>query len=440
MTVAGGERLLRCGGLPRRAPPSEPQAQASGSSLNAGLFLGRPTRLRLGLGRACQTCLRPRLLLSPPRNRIYHRGMSQTTKDTILSALRGVLEPNTGKDVVSLGWVRNVAYCDGVARILLQLPPTMNAEPLQRAVEKTTIGIVSKLPALKQVSVEFALPAPAGGEGIPGVRHVIAIGAGKGGVGKSTVAVLTAFGLARAGMKVGILDADVYGPSVPKLTGTENAHPQPADDGRIIPPEAALGAGATGVKIMSMGYLVRPDQPIVWRGPMAQKYVKEFLDRGAWGMLDYLIVDLPPGTGDIPLTLAQSIPLTGAVVVCTPQDVALLDAVKALLMYQKLGVEVFGIVENMSYYVCPHCGQRDEIFSHGGAEQAARRLDVPFLGGIPLNIDIRIHGDAGEPLASFTKTPPYVVSAIEDVVRRIVKQVEQTAKSREPLPTLNIRG
>lgn len=360
--------------------------------------------------------------------------MSQTNKDAVLAALRGVREPNTGNDVVSLGWVRTVAYCDGAARVLFQLPATMNAEPLQRAIEQATSAAISRLADVKKVAVDFAMPAPPGAEGVPGVRHVIAVGAGKGGVGKSTVAVLTAFGLARAGFKVGILDADVYGPSIPKMTGTEDARPEPTADGRISPPLAG------GVRIMSMGYLVRPDQPIVWRGPMAQKYVKEFLDRGDWGQLDYLIVDLPPGTGDIPLTLAQSIPLSGAVIVCTPQDVALLDAIKALLMYQKLGVEVLGVVENMSYYICPHCGQRDEIFSHGGAEAAARQLDVPFLGGIPLNIDVRKYADEGDPSACFTKADPNVVTAIEDVVRRITKQVEVAEKSRQPLPTLNIRG
>jgi ATP-binding protein involved in chromosome partitioning len=171
---------------------------------------------------------------------------------------------------------------------------------------------------------------------------------------------------------------------------------------------------------------------------MAQKYVKEFLERGQWDRLDYLIVDLPPGTGDIPLTLAQSIPLTGAVVVCTPQDVALLDAVKALRMYQKLNVEILGIVENMSYYICPHCGQRDEIFSHGGAEKAAAELGVPFLGGIPLNIAIRENGDRGRLAANFTKTEEYVRTAIDAFVDRLSAEIERRDAGAPPLPTLRI--
>ncbi len=268
---------------------------------------------------------------------------------------------------------------------------------------------------------------------LPGVQHVLAVGAGKGGVGKSTVAVLAAVGLMRRGHKVGLLDADVYGPSLPKLTGTEELQPDLGPDGRIIPPEFH------GIKLISMGHIVSPHDAVVWRGPMAQKYVKEFLDRGQWAPLDYLIVDLPPGTGDIPLTLAQTIPLTGAVVVCTPQDVALLDAVRALRMYQKLGVTPLGIVENMSYYVCPHCGHRDEIFSHGGARQAARELDVPFLGAIPLNIALRRHGDMGRPLANFTEVEPSLLATLEEFVGHLVEQVQRQASQGLRLPTLTIQ-
>ncbi|QOJ15449.1 MAG: Mrp/NBP35 family ATP-binding protein [Planctomycetia bacterium] len=359
--------------------------------------------------------------------------MSNVVRDQIWSALRNVTEPNSGQDLAALGWVRNVAYCDGIAAITLQFPPSLSAEPLQRAVRQAVEAAVGRIPEVQRVGVEFALPPAPGAAGVPGVRHVIAVGAGKGGVGKSTVAVLTAFGLARAGFKVGLLDADVYGPSIPKLTSTEGAQPAPAEDGSIVPPEV------DGIKVLSMGYLVAPDQPVVWRGPMAQKYVKEFLERGRWAPLDFLIVDLPPGTGDIPLTLAQSIPLSGAVVVCTPQDVALIDARRALLMYRKLGVDVLGIVENMSYYVCPHCGERDEIFSHGGAERAARELDAPFLGAIPLNVSIRLAGDAGEPQRCLAGGEAVVASAVEDVVRRILRQAELRDQQRNPLPTLTIR-
>lgn len=192
--------------------------------------------------------------------------------------------------------------------------------------------------------------------------------------------------------------------------------------------------------IMSMGYIVPRDQAVIWRGPMAQKYVKEFLDRAVWGELDYLIVDLPPGTGDIPLTLAQSIPLTGAVVVCTPQDVALLDAIKAFRMYQKLGVEPLGLVENMSYYLCPQCGHREHIFDHGGCERAARELGVTFLGGIPLNLAIRVSGDAGRPADIFTKADSFVVEALNGVVAGFVREVERRQAARRPLPQLKISG
>jgi len=268
---------------------------------------------------------------------------------------------------------------------------------------------------------------------LPGVRHVVAVGAGKGGVGKSTVAALFAVGLKQMGLRAGLLDADVYGPSIPKITGTEGAQPYADADGRLLPPER------DGIPIMSMGYLVPPDQAVIWRGPMAQKYVKEFLDRGAWGELDYLIVDLPPGTGDIPLTLAQTIPLTGAVIVCTPQDVALLDAVKALRMYQKLGVEPLGIVENMSYYICPQCGHRAEIFDHGGCARAARELGVPFLGAIPLNIDIRRNGDLGRLFENFTATEPHVIAALEQVVKSLAHEVERRDQEQPPPPQLKIK-
>lgn len=266
------------------------------------------------------------------------------------------------------------------------------------------------------------------------VKSVIAIGSGKGGVGKSTVAALLAVGMHRKGHKVGLLDGDVYGPSLPKITGTEGAEPYVAEDGLIVPPEKE------GMPIMSMGYLVPPGQAVIWRGPMAQKYVKEFLERCVWGELDCLIVDLPPGTGDIPLTLAQTIPLAGAVIVCTPQDLALADAVKALQMYRKLSVPSLGIVENMSYYLCPKCGHRDEIFGHGGAEAAARRFNVPFLGGIPLNVAIRKNGDSGALFENFTETEGYVAEAIDRVVDRLIEQLEESKKQGRPLPELNIDG
>jgi ATP-binding protein involved in chromosome partitioning len=244
---------------------------------------------------------------------------------------------------------------------------------------------------------------------LPLVKNIVAVGAGKGGVGKSTVAVLLAYGLHRSGAKVGLMDADVYGPSIPTMTGVEGHQPKVSGN-MIIPPLAG------GVKIMSIGFMVERDKPLIWRGPMAHGVVKQFLEQVEWGELDYMIVDLPPGTGDVPLTLAQQIPLTGAVVVCTPQDVALIDARRAVRMYEQLNVTCLGIIENMSYYLCPKCGHRDELFDHGGARTSAQELGVPFLGEIPLNVGIRLQGDAGSPEKLFTDTPSYVIESVNKVV------------------------
>lgn len=354
-------------------------------------------------------------------------------KDAILMKLREVPEPGSGRDVVSLGFVRNVAYCDGAARVGVVLPPGLANTPAQEAIEAGIRRAMESVAGVTSAAVDLVVGVQPEHSPLPGVRNVVAVGAGKGGVGKSTVSVMLAYALKRLGHRTALLDADVYGPSIPKLTGTETAQPQVDASGRLSPPQRG------GVPILSMGYMVPPDQAVVWRGPMAQRYVKELLERGAWGEQDFLIVDLPPGTGDIPLTLAQSIPLTGAVVVCTPQDVALLDAVKALRMYQKLGVETLGLVENMSYYICPQCGHRDHIFDHGGCEEAARELGVPFLGGIPLQATIRKLGDAGEPEGYFSGTDGYVSEAIVQVARALLEQVEQFNRRRMPAPRLTIR-
>ncbi len=266
---------------------------------------------------------------------------------------------------------------------------------------------------------------------IPGVKNVVAVGAGKGGVGKSTAAVMLAFGLHRTGAKVGLMDADVYGPSIPTMVGMEGEKPAVSGN-MILPPTAG------GVKIISIGFMVERDKPLIWRGPMAHGVIKQFLEQVEWGDLDYMIVDLPPGTGDVPLTLAQQIPLTGSVVICTPQDVALMDARRAVRMYEQLNVPCLGIIENMSYYLCPKCGYRDELFDHGGAESAARELGVPFLGEIPLNVKIRIHGDGGSPEKLFTDTPDYVSEAIQRVVRSTAGQVSVRNSLRESRPTLSI--
>jgi len=223
------------------------------------------------------------------------------------------------------------------------------------------------------------------------VKSTVAVASGKGGVGKSTVAANLAIALERAGARVGLMDTDVYGPSIPVLMGGDK--PPIVVEGKIEPPLAY------GVKLISMAYFLPKDEAVIWRGPMLHKTIQQFLGDVRWGELDYLIMDLPPGTGDIQLSLSQTIPLTGAVIVSTPQDLALTVASKAIVMFQKLNVPVLGIIENMSYYVCPHCGHREEIFGHGGAREAARRFGLPFLGEIPLDPVIRVQSDGGKPVA-----------------------------------------
>ncbi len=227
------------------------------------------------------------------------------------------------------------------------------------------------------------------------IRHIVAVGSGKGGVGKSTVTMNLATTLAKMGHKVGILDADVYGPSQPTMLGVEEAEPQ--SDGETIQPVETYG-----VKLMSMGFMVDADTPLVWRGPMVQSALKQMLLNVNWGELDYLFLDLPPGTGDIQLSLAQSAPLSGAIVVCTPQDLALLDARKAVTMFGKVNIPVWGLIENMSTFICPHCGGESHIFDHGGVVKFAEKLDVPVLGQLPLDMDLRLATDSGKPVAVTT--------------------------------------
>jgi ATP-binding protein involved in chromosome partitioning len=325
--------------------------------------------------------------------------MSSPSKEQIIDALRTVKDPELHRDLVSLDMIKHVAVCDGVARVHVEL--TTPACPLKAVIEKDVTEAVMKLPGAKRVELEWSARA---------------VGAGKGGVGKSTAAVLLALGLQRKGAKVGLMDADVYGPSIPTLIGLEGASPEVRKD-KIIPVEA------DGVKVMSMGFMIDPGRPVVWRGPMVHGVVKQFLEQVDWGELDYLIVDLPPGTGDVPLTMAQTIPMTGAVVICTPQDVAMADARRAIGMYATLKVDCLGIIENMSYYICPQCGHRDEIFDHGGAERAARELGVPFLGAIPLNAKIRQYGDSGEPGRILSDPDEHLSRPIDQVVGNLAGQI-----------------
>jgi ATP-binding protein involved in chromosome partitioning len=269
------------------------------------------------------------------------------------------------------------------------------------------------------------------------VKNVLAVGAGKGGVGKSTIAVAAAVGLMREGATVGLLDGDIYGPSVPTMLGLADATPRVKDE-KILPIQWKAPGGDGGIKVISIGFMIDPDKALIWRGPMVHGVMRQFLGQVDWGELDYLVIDLPPGTGDVPLTLAQSVPLTGAVVVCTPQEVALIDARRAVRMFRDVGVECLGIVENMSYYVCPKCHHRDEIFDHGGAKAEAEALGVPFLGAIPLNGKLRAYADEGTPEKYFTHTPADVQASILGVARAVAGQVSMRSLELQTGPTLSI--
>ena len=316
-------------------------------------------------------------------------------------------------DLISLGLVSDVFITDGKVIFSINVPAerAQELEPLRKAAEMTVADLdgVSKvivaLTAERKVGgaapVQSAPPAtapraaaPAAPEkvGVPGVKYIISVASGKGGVGKSTTSVNLALALQKLGNKVGILDADIYGPSMPRLLGITG---KPTANGRILTPMEGYG-----LKVMSMGFLVEEDTPMIWRGPMVISALTQMLNEVDWGELDMLIVDMPPGTGDAQLTMAQKVPLAGAVIVSTPQDIALIDARKGLNMFRKVNVPILGIVENMSTFICPKCGERSDIFGHGGAKDEAKRLGVPFLGEVPLHMDIRQTSDSGTPIVA----------------------------------------
>jgi ATP-binding protein involved in chromosome partitioning len=344
------------------------------------------------------------------------------TKDDVLRALSVVKDPDLGRDLVSLGMIENVDI-DPDGNVGFTIVLTTPACPVKEQLKQQSEHVVSVLPGVKAVSAVVTSRVRSGTmtqrEGIPGVRNTVAVASGKGGVGKSTVAVNLALALAREGASVGLLDADVYGPNVPLMMGS-TAHPIQGADDKIVPIDAH------GIKLMSMGFFIDADSPVIWRGPMLTKLLTQFMYDVNWGELDYLIMDMPPGTGDIQLTTAQSVPLTGAVMVSTPQDVALLDASKALMMFKKLNVPVLGLVENMSTFVCPHCGNPTDLFGHGGAQAAAAKYAVPFLGEIPLHLRIREGGDNGRPVVVDTPESPEAQAFVQ-VARNLAAQVSVVA-------------
>jgi ATP-binding protein involved in chromosome partitioning len=309
----------------------------------------------------------------------------------LVEALRAVKDPELGVDLVTLGMIENLQVDGGAVSLTVNL--TTPGCPLKAQVEKDVRETLQKIAGVQSVQIKMGAKVRRSlddtGDLIPEVANVVAVGSGKGGVGKSTVSVSLALSFARAGASVGLLDADVYGPNDPQMLGVKSK-PE-IQDQRIVP------VTAHGVKLMSMAFFLKEEEPVIWRGPMLHGAMKQFLGDVVWGKLDYLFIDLPPGTGDVQLTLSQVIPLTGAVLVTTPQDVALLDVRKAAGMFRKVNVPILGIIENMSYLDCPHCGERIEVFSHGGGRRAAEAFGVPFLGEIPLDIRVRQGGDEGRP-------------------------------------------
>lgn len=344
--------------------------------------------------------------------------MSTFTEQDILNALRVVRDPDLHRDIVSLNFVKDLTVRGSDVSLTIEL--TTPACPVRDELKAASIKAIREaVPGVGKVEVAMTSKVTAHENTqketvLPGVKNTIAVASGKGGVGKSTVAVNLAVGLAREGARVGLVDADVYGPSIPLMMGI-TGRPQ-VRGSRLMPIDQ------WGVKVMSIGFLVDPMQAVIWRGPMASGAVKQFMSDVEWGELDYLVFDLPPGTGDIQLTLVQTIPLTGAVIVTTPQDISLADARKGFAMFARVNVPVLGMVENMSYHVCSQCGHRDNVFDTGGGRRAAEELGVPFLGDIPLITAIRESGDTGRPVALQAEGTPQAL-AFRAIARNMAAQV-----------------
>ena len=347
---------------------------------------------------------------------------TELTEEKVLEVLRTVKFPGLTRDIVSFGFVKDLAV--GGGNVSFRLEITTDSPRAAQEIQRDATEKLRSVPGVNAVTirVDTQQPGPAaprGAVGVPppqtnilqDVRFKVAVASGKGGVGKSTVAANLALALARVGKRVGLMDSDIYGPSQQMMMGIDEK-PYVNQSDQIVPIERY------GVKVMSLGFLMDVDQPVIWRGPMVMKAVEQFLQDVAWGPLDYLLIDLPPGTGDAQLTLTQKIHLSGAVIVTTPQDVSLIDARKGLAMFQKVNVPVLGIVENMSYYVCPKCGNREEIFKHGGGRKTAEQLKVPFLGEIPLDPKVAIGGDAGQPIVAAEPD-----SAVTAAYLRIAEQI-----------------
>ena len=380
--------------------------------------------------------------------------MAEISESAIRKVLETVTDPTTGKSVVALGMVGGVATRGGHVAITLDVDPARGTalEPLRQACEQAVRAMPGALSATAVMTAERAAPSPppapaahahghgtasaktTGGTGridVPGVKHIIAVASGKGGVGKSTTAVNLALGLLANGISTGLLDADIYGPSMPRMLNVKEK-PESVDGKALKPIERY------GLKTMSIGYIVNEDTPMIWRGPMVSSALEQMLRDVQWGELDVLVVDMPPGTGDAQLTLAQRVALAGAVIVSTPQDIALVDARKGLNMFRKVAVPVLGFVENMSFYLCPHCGERAEIFGHGGAREEAEKLGVPFLGEVPLHLDIRTTSDSGHPIVVSQPDSPYA-QIYKNIAGRVWKQLSANQRGARPAPRILVR-
>jgi ATP-binding protein involved in chromosome partitioning len=368
--------------------------------------------------------------------------MMNVTEQQVLDALKCVVDPDLRKDIVSLGMVQGLRVKDGHVAFALEVDPQRG--PALEPVRKQAESLVHKLPGVLTASVVLTAERPptaarepqphahahgrpsaqggVAGNLLPEVGAIIAVASGKGGVGKSTTAVNLALALAALGHRTGLLDADIYGPSMRRLLGIDG-QPTSRDGEKLDPMERY------GIKAMSMAFLVEEETPIVWRGPMVQSALEQMMRDVAWGPLDVMIVDMPPGTGDTQLTMAQKVPLAGAVIVSTPQDIALIDARKGLNMFRKVDVPVLGLIENMSYFCCPNCGHRSEIFGHGGAKREAERLDMDFLGEVPLDIVIRETSDGGQPIVASDPNSEHARGYLA-IAAKVWEKVEQANADR----------
>jgi ATP-binding protein involved in chromosome partitioning len=357
--------------------------------------------------------------------------MTQISEQSVLDALRQIKDPDLHKDIVTLGFIKDLKIDGGDVSFRLVL--TTPACPVKEELEGAAREVVAALAGVTSVKVTMDSEVPKGrGIGdkvtMPGVRNIIAVSSGKGGVGKSTVAVNLSVSLALDGARVGLMDMDVYGPNVPLMLGASEARPE-IEEGRLLPVEAY------GVKLMSMAILQPGDKPMIVRGPILHGLVKQFLTDVKWGELDYLIVDMPPGTGDVQLSLAQLVPVQGAVLVTTPQEVAVMDVRRALRMFETVAVPVLGVVENMSYFIAPDTGVRYNIFGEGGGQKLAEQYGVPFLGAVPLGLEVREGGDKGVPVVV---SQPESVQA--EAFRRVAEEVARQVSIEAMKPELVILG